>query len=271
MNRLPFLAAFATLGFCFNAPLPAVDIIAHRGASHDAPENTLSSVKLAWEQGADAAEVDLWLSKDNKVVVMHDATTKRIGGVDRSIADQTWEELQKLDVGAWKDAKYTGERIPPLADLLATVPVGKKMVLEIKAGPEILPALEAEIKKSPLYPKQLVIIAFNIEVLKKSKPMFPEVEQYLLAGYKKDKATGQLPELAEFIDKAKAVKADGLDLNQGWPIDAAFVKTLKEQGLRLLTWTVNDPEVAKKQVEAGVDGITTDRPEFLRKRLTDSP
>lgn len=259
-NRLlPLLAASLAL------PLSATEIVGHRGASHDAPENSLSAMKEAWKQGADGAELDLWLSKDGHLVVMHDGTTKRIGGVDKKIVDQTWEELQKLDVGSWKDPKFAGEKIPTLKSIFDATPAGKKMVLEIKCGPEILPELAKVIKTSPLYPKQLVIISFNYEVMKQSKPLFPEVEHYLLAGYKKDKETGKLPELSEFVEKAKAAKLDGLDLNHGWPIDDAFVKGLKDQGLKLITWTVDDPEIAKRHVKAGVDAITTDRPAYLRE------
>lgn len=260
LNRLlPLLAASMAL------PLSATEIVGHRGASHDAPENSLSAMKEAWKQGADGAELDLWLSKDGRLVVMHDGTTKRIGGVDKKIADQTWEELQKLDVGGWKDPKFAGEKIPTLESIFEATPAGKKMVLEIKCGPEILAELAKVIKASPLYPKQLVIISFNYEVMKQSKPLFPEVEHYLLAGYKKDKETGKLPELSEFVEKAKAAKLDGLDLNHGWPIDEAFVKGLKDQGLKLITWTVDDPEIAKRHVKAGVDAITTDRPAYLRE------
>lgn len=95
----------------FSAPWasPPVEFVAHRGASFDAPENTLIAMKQAWEQGADAIELDLWLSKDGRVVVCHDADTGRTGGVKRKIADQTWAELQQLDVGAWKGPQFKGE------------------------------------------------------------------------------------------------------------------------------------------------------------------
>ena len=78
------------------------EIIAHRGASHAAPENTISAVKLAWEQGANAVEVDVYLSTDGKIFAIHDKTPKRYGGPDRPVSGMSWAELQKLDVGAWK-------------------------------------------------------------------------------------------------------------------------------------------------------------------------
>ena len=125
-----------------------MEIVAHRGASFDAPENTVAAIKLAWEQKADAAEFDVFLSKDGKIVVMHDPNTKRIGGVDRKVVDQTLAELRKLDVGRWKDARFAGERMPTLEEMLATVPAGKRVFIEVKCGPEIVPELDRVLKAS---------------------------------------------------------------------------------------------------------------------------
>jgi len=104
---------------------PKVEIVAHRGASFDAPENTVAAIKLAWEQKADASEFDVYLSKDGKIVVIHDATTKRTAGDDMKVALTNLDELRKLDVGKWKNAKFAGEKIPTLEEMLATVPSGK--------------------------------------------------------------------------------------------------------------------------------------------------
>jgi glycerophosphoryl diester phosphodiesterase len=109
-------------------------IIAHRGASHDAPENTLASFKLAWEQKADGIEGDFYLTKDGKIVCIHDKTTKRTSGqkVELDVAASTLAELRKVDVGAWKDPKYAGEKMPTLEEVLAIVPAGKVFFIEIK-------------------------------------------------------------------------------------------------------------------------------------------
>ena len=80
----------------------AVEIIGHRGASEDAPENTLAAFRLAWTQNADAAETDVYLSKDGEIVVIHDANTRRVGGRNRKVVDQTVAELKQLDIGRWK-------------------------------------------------------------------------------------------------------------------------------------------------------------------------
>ena len=247
----------------------AVEIIAHRGASGDAPENSLRAMKLAWEQNADAIELDLWLSKDGKLIVFHDADTKRIAGIDRKISDYTLEEAAQLDVGKWKDPKFTGEMLPSLESILATVPTNKKAVIELKSGKEVVPGFVPELvrvlRASKLKPEQLRVISFHHPTLEESKKQLPEIEHYFLHGYKnKD---GKVPELSALIAKAKAAGYEGLNLNHGWPIDAAFVAEVKKAGLKMLVWTVNDAAMARKLAEAGVDAITTDRPGWLREVL----
>ena len=100
---------------CFIATISgcpgSVEIIAHRGASHLAPENTMASVLLGWEKGADV-EVDVHLSQDQRIVVIHDASTKRTTGVDLKVADTPSHELRALDAGRLKGAEFAGEPIP---------------------------------------------------------------------------------------------------------------------------------------------------------------
>ena len=244
----------------------AVEIIAHRGASHDAPENTLAAMKLAWEQNADSIETDLWLSKDGKVVIIHDSDTKRMGGTTNKIATRTWEDLQSVDVGAWKAPQFKGERIPTLESILDSIPKGKRAVLEIKCGPEIVPELVRVLKASKRPASELAIISFKYDALKESKAKLPEIPHYFLYDYKTN-AQGKVPKLETVIAQAKTGKFDGLDLQFKWPIDKAFVKQVKDAGLQLVVWTVNDAAVARRMVEAGVDGITTDRPGWLREQL----
>jgi glycerophosphoryl diester phosphodiesterase len=262
------------LVFSFAASRPeAAEIIAHRGASHDAPENTLAAMKLAWEQKADAVELDLWLSKDGKIVVLHDPDTKRVGGSGVRVAELTWDELQRVDVGAWKDPRFRAERIPALDSILATIPPGRRAFLEIKCGAEILPELSRVIARSGRKPAELAVISFDFETLSKSKKEFPRIEHYYLHGYRKDAATGEFPRLAPLLVRARSAGFDGLDLNADWPIDASFVAQARASGMKLFVWTVNDPQVARKLTGAGVQGITTDRPGWLRGELerSDAP
>ncbi|MCB1806648.1 MAG: glycerophosphodiester phosphodiesterase, partial [Candidatus Competibacteraceae bacterium] len=116
-------------------------IIAHRGASGEAPENTLAAFDLAWRQQADGIELDVRLSRDGRVMVHHDPTTKRLTGTDLSIADSTSDALRQLDFGIWKGPEFAGQRMPVLDEVLAAAPPGKQVVIEIKCGPEIIPAL----------------------------------------------------------------------------------------------------------------------------------
>ncbi len=132
-------------------------IIGHRGASYDAPENTLASVNLAWAKGARAAEIDVHLSADDQVVVVHDFNTKKLFGRDREVKDQTYAELLELDAGRHKGEQWEGERIPLLDQVLATVPDGRMLVVEIKVGPEIIPELEKSFAQSGLGPDQIII------------------------------------------------------------------------------------------------------------------
>jgi glycerophosphoryl diester phosphodiesterase len=247
--------------------LSAVEIIAHRGASADAPENTLVSMKRAWEQKADAIELDLWLSKDGKLIVFHDADTKRFEGQPRKISGLTWKETQQLDVGAWKGEQFKNERIPTLESILATVPARRRAVLEIKCGPEIVPELSRVIGGSGRTPEQLAIISFNFDALKESKKRLPKIEHYFLLDYKKDPQTGSFPELAPSIARAKGADFDGLNLQFKWPITKDFVAEVKAAGLKLFVWTVDDAEIARRLADAGVDGITTNRPQWLREQL----
>lgn len=102
---------------CLLAPAAGAEsplVIAHRGASKDAPENTLAAIKLGFEQGADFVEVDLRLTSDEQIVLMHDASTKRTGDADLEVAAHTLDELKQIDVGAFKDPSWAGEKIPAL-------------------------------------------------------------------------------------------------------------------------------------------------------------
>lgn len=266
MRKASILSLLASL-LLSGASLSAVEIIAHRGASYDAPENTLASLRLGWEQKADSNELDVYLSKDGQIVLLHDATTKRTAGKDKPVVEQTVDELRALDAGSWKDAKWAGEKIPTLAEALQVLPEGKRFFIEIKCGPEILPELKRVLDASEKKAEQLVIICFKYDVVKQAKQLFPDIQVYWLASAGADKKTGKVPTLEELISKAKAAGVEGLNLNFKFPIDAAFVSQVHSAGLKLYVWTVNDADVARKLTDAGVDGITTDRPAWLREQL----
>src|SRR6187399_1261740 len=112
--------------------LGPVELIAHRGESADAPENTLAAFRLAWERKVPAIELDVHLTKDGRLAVCHDFDTKRCAGVACKIRESLWDELKDLDVGQRFNPKFTGEKLPLLDDVLATIPDGARCFIEIK-------------------------------------------------------------------------------------------------------------------------------------------
>jgi glycerophosphoryl diester phosphodiesterase len=248
-------------------PIQAVEIIAHRGGAHDAPENTVAAARLAWQQNADAVEVDVHLSRDGRLVVIHDHNTKRTAGVSKKVVDQTLDELRALDAGTWKGPQWKGERIPTLDQVLATVPAGKRLFVEIKCGPEALDEFGAALRRSKPKDARVVVISFNYDVVKQTKARFPELEACWIADFKRTATGGWKPEIASLIQKAQAAELDGLDLSYRGPLDAASARTIRAAGLKLFVWTVDSASAARRLREAGVDGITTNRPGWLRAEL----
>jgi glycerophosphoryl diester phosphodiesterase len=244
--------------------------IAHRGASHDAPENTLASVNLAWERGADAVEIDVYLSKDGEIVAIHDDTTKRTGGKDMKVADQTLQELKRLDVGRFKGEKWAGERIPTLKEVLETVPKGKHLFVEIKCGKEIVPELEGVLDWSGLQADQVVVIGFGLDTVAAVKRKMPEHLVYWVSDIKKDEKTGRWsPTADDLLVKARKAGIDGLNVRGCAAVDKAFVDKVKAAGMGCFVWTVNDPADAGRLADAGVGGITTYRPKWLKEKLAE--
>jgi glycerophosphoryl diester phosphodiesterase len=271
MKKIVFRLTVAMNALLAALSASGAQIIAHRGASHDAPENTLSSFKLGYQQNADADELDIYLTRDNKVVVIHDGDTGRTSGVTNRIASSTSEELRRLDVGNWGPWKGKGftEKIPLLEEVLPLIPDGKRLFIEIKCGPEVLPELKRVLASSGKTPAQTAIIGFGYDVVKQAKAVLPNLEVCWLVT--RDKKTKEYPPIEELIPKARAANLDGLDLEAGFPIEKAFVQKVHSAGLRLYTYTVDDPAVARRQAEAGVDGITTNRPGWLREQLAAAP
>jgi glycerophosphoryl diester phosphodiesterase len=244
------------------------EIIAHRGESADAPENTLAAFRLAWERDCDAIELDVHLTADDRLAVIHDADTERTCGEKVIIKTTRFEELENLDAGLWKGEAFRGEPIPVLEDALATVPSGKRCFIEVKVGPEAVPALARAVQSSGLPNEQLVVISFQSETIAEVRRVLPEHEAYWLVGFKQDEASGEFtPPVEEIIATARAIDAHGVNVSYKGPIDAAFVRSIRESGLGLYVWTVDDEAVARRLVELGVDGITTNRAAWLADRL----
>jgi glycerophosphoryl diester phosphodiesterase len=247
--------------------MPATEIIAHRGASHDAPENTLAAFQLGWAQGADGNELDLRLTQDGQLIVCHDANTKRTAGLDQPVAAQTFRELRALDAGAWKGPRWRGEKLPSLDEVIATMPDGKRLFIEIKSGLELLPPLEKTVRASGKHPAQLNLMSFDLDVITMVKKRLPNHAAYWIVARKKTEAPPSAATLQALLTGAQAAGLDGLDLEGVLSIDRVFVTKMKAAGLKLYTWTIDDLPLARRLLEAGVDGLTTNRPGWLRAQL----
>ncbi|KAF0238788.1 MAG: glycerophosphoryl diester [Prolixibacteraceae bacterium] len=233
--------------------------IAHRGASYLAPENTVAAAKLAWELGADAVECDIHLSKDNRIMVIHDKGTKRTcsGKKNLKIADTPSTLLRDLDAGIMKGEKFKGEKIPYLTEIIETVPDGKTLVVEIKCGSEVIPLLVRGMEKSKKR-EQIAFIAFDWKTIVEVKKTFPQNKCYWLSASK----NGLHKKIADAAENG----LDGVNLHYSI-IDDEVMKIAKENKLEVLVWTVDSTAEAKRLTNLGVTKITTNRPDWLKEEL----
>ncbi len=226
-------------------------VIAHRGASADAPENTLAAFQLALDNGADGIELDVMLSKDGKLVVIHDDTVDRTTDGSGRVRDMTLEELQSLDVG-------NGEKIPTLRQVFDQFG-GKFLInLELKNYSSFfdpLPIKVAELVKEYALEASVLISSFNPFNLPRFGHRLPEVPLGLLT--QPGQARGWLWRLFRY-DALHPYFSD---------VDAALVVDLHARNKTINVWTVDDSDEIRRLVALGVEAIITNRPKFAREML----
>lgn len=241
-------------------------IVAHRGASVDAPENTMAAFNLAWEQGADAIEADFCITADNHIVCIHDKDTKRVSTTNLVVDQSTLKQLSELDVGIWSGEAFAGERIPTLRSVLGSLPKGKRIYLEVKFGAAGVPSLLKQIEASGLAADQVVIISFHPEVVAASKAGAPHLAAHWLCSFGKKRGSQAItPEVASVLETLKRTGADGIMSNVLIP-DETRLEVMR-QGYSWHAWTLNDPVQARMATENGASSIITDRPAFIRDAL----
>jgi glycerophosphoryl diester phosphodiesterase len=270
MRRLVSQGGWAVLAVLLTTSAQAQLIIAHRGASHDAPENTLAAFREAWKQGADGIEADFYLSSDGKVVCFHDKDTQRVAGVKHVVKDTPFDVLRSLDVGAWKDARFRGERIPTFDEVAAIVPAGKTFFIELKTGPEIVAPLVEAIEASHLDRDNTVVISFQADTIAECERRMPDVKTYWLTGYKQPEKDGPWkPTREEVIASLDESHADGLGTQaERKVVDKAFLDALCDAGhCDFSVWTIDDVKTARFYKKLDAEAITTNRPGWLRAKL----
>ena len=217
---------------------------AHRGAKREFPENTLPAFARAFERGADAIELDVHATKDGVVVVHHDPSTQAMPLAGRAIANCPWNDVRRVDFGS-------GIGIPRLIDVLTAAPSTATIYVEIK-GVDIERAVADVIRQSSA---RCAVHSFNHDAIARLHDIAPELARGILF----DDST---------TDVLTVMKVTGA--RDVWPhwklIDASLVSTIHGAGGRVIAWTVNEPHVAQRLIDIGVDGLCSDDVRLLPPR-----
>ena len=231
--------------------------IAHRGASGIAPENTLSAFTKAIEIGVDAIELDLHGTSDGEVVVIHDPSLDRTTDMCGLINQTTLANIKRADAGTWCHPQFKGETIPTLEEALASITCKTIAVLEIKASSITESVVQKIVEMSLL--ERVVIISFNISDLHIVRTIEPRIPTgWLIGSNNGDTHPIQL------CQKLNSVGCSLLNVNH-LLINEEFAYEVRRRGISLWTWTVDDIELMRQMREVGVQGITSNHPEYFHK------
>ena len=229
------------------------EITAHRGSSVTAPENTIPAIEKAMEEMADSVEIDVQITSDGVIVLGHDASLKRVAGVNRSIASMTFAQLEQLDVGSWFSKSYEGTRIPALSEVLelCSQKIGLNIEIKYVGKNSELPEKTAEMIKAYGMENQCVVTSTNLPYLRRVKAVLPEVR----TGYIISAAYGNFYSSEDI---------DFISIRSGF-VTSALMQNAHEQGKAVYAWTVNSKSELERLTLLGVDGIITDRPVLARE------
>ena len=232
-------------------------VMAHRGLSADAPENTLYAFSDAISVGADFIELDVQQTRDGVLVVMHDSNLKRTTGVNKNIWDVDYADIQNLDAGSWFDPAYANARIPTLEETLQFVDKRAKLNIEIKPtkhGSDTLEQDVAELITRYQYTDACYVTSFSYGSLKKVKEANPEIR----TGYLMSVAYGQFYSLKY---------ADAFSLNKVF-VTSQVVNAAHQQGKQIFAWTVNSMSEVRSLCNLHVDSIITDDPVMVQNVIS---
>jgi glycerophosphoryl diester phosphodiesterase len=233
----------------YTAARPVVHVTAHRGHARAAPENTLSAIRKAIESGADYAEVDVQLTADGVIVLVHDRDLKRVAGDPRRVEDLTYDEARKLDVGSWFDRSFAGERVPTLAEVIKLSRGRIKLNIELKFfGPDRRLAREVvRLVREQDFESDCLVTSFNYDALLEVKRHNPRLRTGLVVA----KALGDVSRL----------EVEVLSVRAGALTDA-MLRAAHRLGMEVHVWTVNDPREMTRLIKRGADNILTSDPDL---------
>lgn len=231
-----------------------VTIIAHRGSSQTAPENTLAAISQAIADDTDWVEIDVQETADGEVVVFHDSDFMKLAAVDLKIWDATLDDLRDIDVGSRFDARFSDQRVPRLADVLEECKGKIGVLIELKyyGHDQELEQRVVDIVESLEMANDIMFMSLKLDAVEKMKALRPAWKSGLLMSV----AAGDL----------KEVGADFLAVNAQF-VDRSFVRSVHASDKNVFVWTVNDPITMSRMISRGVDGLITDRPALARSVL----
>jgi len=235
-------------------------IIAHRGASAVAPQNTLAAFRKAMELGADGVELDVQLSADGAVVVIHDLNVDKATDGTGRVASKTLDELKALDAGIKFSPQFAGERIPTLLQVFEALE-GKLLVnVELKdfnPRSSVLAAPVVEVVRKHAMEKRVLFSSFNPFALRAVKRLAPQIPAGLLYA----------PNLAIYLRRAWLAPFVPHEARhpESSMVTAQTMRWYRAHGLRVNVWTVDDPAEMRRLIELGVDGIITNKPDVLSR------
>ncbi len=238
-------------------------ILAHRGASHWAPENTLAAFRLAAEMGADGVELDVQLCKDGEAVVIHNFTVDETTDGSGRVKDFTLAELQVLDAGGWYAAEFAGERIPALAQVLHELGPRLTLNIELKTMALSTDGLEVEVVRlieDTNMVHRVIVSSFNPVALWRVRRLNRHIPTGLLYA----------PDMPRHLrDRWLQPLAQPSALHPRWDmIDEQSVAAAHRQGLMVNPWTCDEPDTMRRLIGWRVDGIITERPDLLHNLLS---
>jgi len=228
-------------------------VVGHRGARGLAPENTIASFDTARRIGVDWVELDVHVSKDDHLVVMHDAAVDRTTDGHGYLRDMTLSEIKALDAGGWFDSRFVGQKVPTLPEVLEWSEGELGLVIELKGGfqqglvPKVVDLLWKHDRVD-----QVILISFNHRAIQHVQALGPEIRTGIL----------YVARLVNSVAVARDVGADALHPNYNY-VDLDLVNEAHTAGLAVSTWTVNEPEPIRGLIEMGVDSIATDYPDRM--------
>ncbi|MBN3553727.1 glycerophosphodiester phosphodiesterase [Fictibacillus nanhaiensis] len=240
-------------------PSEQVQTVAHRGAAGYAPENTMAAFHKGVDMKADYIEIDVQETKDGELVVIHDVTLDRTTNGTGYVKDHTLEEIRQLDAGSYFGEEFKGEKVPTFEEVLDEFRGKTGILIELKATyyyPNIEEKVAAAIKERNMHlpaHDKIIIQSFESESMQQMDKLLPQVPVGVLTSRSTDLSEAKLDEFAtyaEFVNPSRTL------------VNSSVVDEVHERHMGIMAWTVRNQQEVQPLLDAGVDGIITDYPDY---------